>query len=479
MPEFEKIRRKESMEISGRGTIYSIPPKTYQHQRCAIPGAAPRNVVCDILQRTPANQPSRRLLGPGTRRRECALPARLLLTPNPTSIAIVGAGPYGLSIAAHLSHHGVPFTIFGKPMQIWRERMPQGMLLKSEGFASSLYDPQKSFTLRHFCAENGIPYQDIGSPVALKAFADYGMEFQRRFAPGLQSSEVTRLSRSGDGFLLEAEDGQRLAPTTVVLAVGISHFEHIPVVLRELPPSLATHSSEHSSLERFSGKRVVVLGAGASAVDLAVLLHEAGAQVDLVARGASIAFHLQGAGEPRPLLQRMRSPRSGLGTGWRSFLSSEAPLLFHSLPARVRLRAVKRHLGPAPGWFMRERFVGRVATHMSTTVEGAEAQGEQVRLALKGAQGRSVLLADHVIAATGYEVDLERLAFLDHNLRASISTLERAPILSRNFETSVQGLYMAGLASANSFGPLARFACGAEFTAKHLTRHLRKQLADR
>ena len=46
------------------------------------------------------------------------------------------------------------------------------------------------------------------------------------------------------------------------------------------------------------------------------------------------------------------------------------------------------------------------------------------------------------------------------------------PILSRNFEASVPGLYFVGPASANSFGPLARFACGAGFTAKRLARHL-------
>jgi FAD-dependent urate hydroxylase len=54
-------------------------------------------------------------------------------------VVIVGAGPYGLSIAAHLRALGIGFRIFGDPMHTWREQMPEGMMLKSEGFASNIY----------------------------------------------------------------------------------------------------------------------------------------------------------------------------------------------------------------------------------------------------------------------------------------------------------------------------------------------------
>ena len=65
---------------------------------------------------------------------------------NNCQLAIVGAGPYGLSIAAHLRERGVNFRIFGTPMRTWREQMPRGMLLKSDGFASNLSDPQPVLT---------------------------------------------------------------------------------------------------------------------------------------------------------------------------------------------------------------------------------------------------------------------------------------------------------------------------------------------
>ena len=76
---------------------------------------------------------------------------------NNCDVAIVGAGPYGLSLAAHLKAAGVDFRIFGTPMEFWLNHMPKGMHLKSEGFASSLYDSGSKFTLEAYCKERGLP----------------------------------------------------------------------------------------------------------------------------------------------------------------------------------------------------------------------------------------------------------------------------------------------------------------------------------
>src|SRR5580704_12695153 len=94
-------------------------------------------------------------------------------------VAIIGAGPYGLSIAAHLKACGVDFRIFGSPMHTWTTQMPEGMRLKSEGFASSLYAPDSAFTLRDYCREQCIPYADLGLPVPLETFVAYGLRFQK------------------------------------------------------------------------------------------------------------------------------------------------------------------------------------------------------------------------------------------------------------------------------------------------------------
>ncbi len=385
---------------------------------------------------------------------------------------IIGAGPYGLSIAAHLSKSSLTFRIFGSPMQTWRSHMPKGMLLKSEGFASSLDDPDCSFTLRHYCEEMNLPYDDVGTPVPLEVFSAYGLEFQKRLVPTLDQTDITSVSRTSEGFELETADGQIVHARTVIVATGITHFSYLPSYLVDLPGSHVSHSSQHNDLSSFRGKTVVVLGAGASAVDIAAILHEQGAQVQLVARRQKIAFHTK-TKEPRPLLQRLRVPRSGLGIGWRSRLCTDAPLLFHVMPQKFRFRTVRNLLGPAPGWFVRDKVVGKFPLHLGCKIQSASIENGKVHLKIVDKDGsNSQLIADHVISATGYQVSISRMGFLDEALRRLVDQVEDTPVLSSHFETSVPGLYMVGLASANSFGPLTRFAYGAKFTAKRVSKHV-------
>ncbi|MEJ0005641.1 MAG: NAD(P)-binding domain-containing protein [Steroidobacteraceae bacterium] len=375
-----------------------------------------------------------------------------------------------MSLAAHLGGRGTPFRIFGIPMQSWRNQMPAGMYLKSDGFASDLYDPDSAFTLAQYCKERGLAYQDLGFAVPLELFTSYGLEFQRRFAPMLEETEITALKRVSEGFLLTASNGDTVTARKVVVAVGVSHFAYIPPALSaSLPPELLTHSSAHRDVAAMRGRRVAIVGGGSSAIDLAALMHEAGVDVQVIARREAILFHAPPQDEPRPLLDRIRSPRSLLGLGWRSRVCSDAPLIFHALPQKVRLRAVQRHLGPAPGWFMKEKVVGRVPLHLGAALNEPIIQGGRVNLRFTQTNGKSSTLpVDHVIAGTGYRVSLRRLEFLDPQLRANLRSVDETPILNRRFESSVKGLYFVGLASANSFGPMARFASGAGFTARHL-----------
>jgi hypothetical protein len=389
--------------------------------------------------------------------------------------AIIGAGPYGLSIAAHLRARKVPFKIFGEPMQSWRKHMPRGMLLKSEGFATAVYDPEDSFTLRRYCEGAGLPYKDIGEPVPVERYVAYGLEFQRRFVPELERHEVTLLRREKQGFSLTLSSGETLIARSVVVATGITHFGYLPPELAGLPPQLVSHSCAHVDLESFKGRAVAVIGGGSSAIDIAGLLHEVGAGVHVVARRPSVEFHLPPV-EHRSLMQRITLPRSGLGLGWRSRLCTDAPLLFHVMPERFRLKVVQRHLGPAPGWFMRDRVVGQFPMDLGATVVAAEPRDGAVKLTLDQAAGRKIIEVAHVIAATGYRPQIGRLPFMADDLCGQILTAGDAPVLSRHFECSVPGLYWVGLASANSFGPLTRFAFGARFTARRLSRHLAASL---
>ena len=393
-----------------------------------------------------------------------------------TDIAIIGAGPYGLSIAAHLKARRVDFRIFGSPMHTWRTQMPKDMLLKSEGFASTLYDPDSSLTLSRYCQERGTPYADLGLPVRRDTFASYGLEFQKRLVPELEEKLVTSMHRSSSGFDIRLEDGEQVAARKVVTAVGISHFQYMPPVLSGLPEEFVTHSSRHTSFDRFKGRDVTVIGAGASALDVAGLLHQAGAGVQLVARKPAVNFHNPPGPMPRPLIERLRYPMTGLGPGWRSLFCTRAPLVFHAMPQRFRLEVVRRHLGPAAGWFVKDMVVNHVAFHLGFEITAANLQNGRVHLQLASRDGaHRTLVTDHVIAGTGYQVDLRRLAFLNSGLLAGIRSVDQTPVLSRNFESSLPGLYFVGTTSANSFGPLARFAYGAGFTARRLSKHLARR----
>lgn len=400
---------------------------------------------------------------------------------NPTiQVAIVGAGPYGLSIAAHLRARGISCGIFGRPMEVWRLHMPKGMLLKSDGFASNLSDPAGSFTLKHFCQMRGLPYEDTRLPVPIETFIEYALAFQERFAPQLDSRLVAGIERAGDQYRLRLEDGAEVTARTVVLAVGISHFSYVPESLAHLPAELLSHSSAHHDCSVLRGRDVTILGAGASAVDIAALMHESGVKVSLVARASKIRFHDPPPPGPRSLWQRVRNPSSGLGPGWKSRFYTDAPGMFRYFPEDLRLRIVQNHLGPAPGWPMRQRVEGKVPMLLGYAIVGAQAANGGVRLTLSASGG--VIRehdTEHIVAATGYKPDIRRLNFLDMAIRNELRTVGNAPVLSADFQSSIPGLYFVGIAAANNFGPMMRFAYGSDYTARRLTSHLEKQMDKR
>jgi thioredoxin reductase len=391
-------------------------------------------------------------------------------------VAVIGAGPYGLSVAAHLRKTRLTYRVFGTPMKSWSVQMPKGMMLKSDGFASSLYDPDEEMTLGKYCRDHNIPYQDVGMPVPGDVFVAYGQAFQKRFVPMLEEVDIVSVTKVPQGFELQTAHGETFQAAKVVVAAGITHFRYLPPFLTSLPEQYVTHSLHHYDLERYAGKKVAVIGAGASAVDLAALLNEAGAKVELVARRQQIAFHSPSK-EPRPLFQRITNPRSGLGLGWRSRLCTDLPQLFYTLPRKLRIRAVQRHLGPAPGWFVRDKVVGRFPMHLGCQIKGTSMVDGKVHIHIVEKDGTdNELVMDHVIGATGFQVQVSRLGFLADSLRSQIETIEDSPVLSRQFETTVSGLYLVGLASAHSFGPLTRFAYGAKFTSRQLASHLASRL---
>lgn len=388
-------------------------------------------------------------------------------------VAIVGAGPYGLSLAAHLRQAGLTYRQFGLPMDLWRTAMPRGMYLKSQGFASNLSDPRARHTLKNFCRETGRTYGDYGVPVSLDTFLAYGEWFRFHCAPGVEEVLVTEVSQGTEHFALTTSDGDRVRARNVVIAAGVEHFARVPEVLSELPEQLGTHSSAHDDLSVFAGHEVVVVGAGQSALESAALLHENGASVRLLARAPSVVWNGPPLPPDRPWLRRVREPEAGLGSGLSTWFYSRHPRLYRHLPRSTRVYRARTALGPAGAWWLRQRVEGKFPVHVGHAVEWARAEDDRVRLGVRvsGEPDRE-FTADHVISATGYPPDLTRLSFLDSRLRGRLRSLAGTPQVGSDFQTSIPGLFVMGAAVAPTFGPVMRFVYGADYAVRQASARL-------
>lgn len=382
-------------------------------------------------------------------------------------VAIVGAGPYGLSLAAHLRASGLAVRIFGLPMKPWREHMPTGMILKSNGFASNLSSPDETHTLQAFCAATGRPYAHYGLPVPLDTFVAYGTWFQESLVADLERVLVRRVAAPGAGELeVELETGEQLLARNVVVAVGVEHFAVLPEVLRGLPAEVCTHSSVHTDLSGFAGRKVAVLGGGQSALESAALLHEQGAEVEVLVRAGRLAWNGAPLRPDRAAFARLREPESGLGSGWGTWFYSRHPELFRRLPERTRIQRSRTALGPAGAWWLPGRVDGRVPVRLGERVQSARADGAGCTLRVSGPAGEREVSVDHCIAATGFRPDLSRLGFLDEPLRRRLRTVAGAPAVDAHYQASVPGLWFVGPAVAATFGPVMRFVYGADHAAR-------------
>lgn len=387
--------------------------------------------------------------------------------------AIIGAGPYGLSIAAHFRATGIESLVIGQPMASWRNNMPSGMILKSEPFASNLSDPRRLYTLERFYSSRGLAYRPIGNPLPIADFLEYARWFQQRARIDVADATVIELRQVDNGFELILADGDVICARRVISATGYLPFRRIPQVLDGLPRELISHSCEHRDLARFAGKDVTIVGCGQSALELAVMLHEQSANVRLLARAERVVWGLD-PNSPRSMLQRLRSPDAGLGPGWRSVVVSELPKVFWRLPPRIRRDYFAKSWGPFGAWWLQQRARDRFPLLTSHTIAHAVERGGKLLLTAHNPEKTVTFETDHVIAATGYRVDLDCLQHLSPALRAKIKTYEGAPILDRALQCSVADLHFVGAASALSFGPVMRFVYGAKHAAAFLTAHLRK-----
>jgi thioredoxin reductase/peptidoglycan/xylan/chitin deacetylase (PgdA/CDA1 family) len=371
---------------------------------------------------------------------------------------VVGAGPYGLSAAAHLRARGLNVAVFGKTAELWRSHMPKRMRLRSHWWATNLSDPRAEFGFGRFMNES---QYEKGYPQPIDSFIDYAQWFQRRAVPDVDETYVSCIERDNGGFRLALADGRQIRSASVVMAVGLYYYAHRPPEYCDLPAGFVSHSSDHNDCSRFRGMRVMVIGGGQSALEYSALLHEAGATVHNVSRRPIDWLSPDREGQ-RSLLERILAPRSAFAPGWINWALEHMTELICRLPQAAKDRLLRPYLAAGVSAWLKDRVLGKVILHQGCTVTKLEASNGQVEATLSDGV---TLTVDHLFMATGYKVDIDRLAMIHPSLRAEIETHDGAPLLSPRFESSVPGLYFIGLSAIRSFGPLLRFVAGCKVAA--------------
>ncbi|HZQ20681.1 MAG TPA: FAD-dependent oxidoreductase [Terriglobales bacterium] len=380
-------------------------------------------------------------------------------------VAIIGAGPYGLSLGAHLKAKGLSVIVFGEPMEFWGSKMPEGMLLRSPRVASNLSDPGNVFTLEAYEQASKI---EPCAPLPLDTFVAYGRWFRHQLGEDVDPRNVSSVHRDSSGFRLVLVDGSEIQARRVVVAAGIGRFKKKPAVFEALPPTHLSHCYDGRSVSRFAKQRVAVIGAGQSALESAALLHEAGAEVELIIRRPELRWigQHQWLHHMGPISSMLYSSHD-VGPAGISRLVAY-PRLNALIPLKLRDKVRTRAVKPGGSRWLPDRLKN-VKTTTGSSVRKTGMASDEIALTLDDGTERRV---DHVLLGTGYRVDISAYEFLPAQLVRQIQQFDGYPKLTRGFQCSVPGLHFIGATAARSFGPLLYFVAGTEFASREFVRNL-------
>jgi cation diffusion facilitator CzcD-associated flavoprotein CzcO len=344
--------------------------------------------------------------------------------------------------------------------------MPAGMLLRSTWEACHLGYPSGDLTLDAFQAACG---RRFSKPVPLDAFIEYGRWFGRVAVGEVDRRRVTWVSSAnGAGFAVHLSDGELLRARRVVIAAGIETFAARPAVFAGFSPERVTHASEHPDLGVFAGRRVLVVGGGQSALESAALIHEAGGEVEVIARAEQLVW-LRGGTIQRRLgrLKPLLYAQTDVGPAGLSRLVA-LPRLFTRLPRELQAKLAHRAIRPAGARWLVDRLTD-VPIHTGRTVTGAHPTPDGLRLTLSDGTQHTT---QHVILGTGYKIDATAYPFLAPELTSRLHHSGGYPILGPGLESNIPGLHFLGAPAAHSYGPTMRFVSGSWYATTQLTNHL-------
>jgi thioredoxin reductase len=346
-------------------------------------------------------------------------------------------------------------------MSFWKEQMPKGMLLRSEHEASNIAAPEKRLSFEAYEKATG---RHSTEPMSVESFIAYGEWFHKNALPDVDTRYVRRLSQNGTGFEVTLEDGDLLHGRSVVLALGIGLFRYCPENFAAVPNELAFHSSDLSDPSQLKGLRAAVIGKGQSALEYAALLHESKADVTIFTRAPGVRyfgyptkkriFRALTPGPLRPFSHRVLPP-TDLG-GFRTGRKIANPDNFRRQPPDVQEALLSYCRRPIGAYWLVPRLAN-VPIRTNVNVEHVEVVKNGLKLRMTDGATESV---DRVVLATGYRIDVKKYLILDPSLRQEIKTQNGYPLLTTGLETSVKGLYMAGVVAEKTLGPTLRFVVG-------------------
>jgi len=375
-----------------------------------------------------------------------------------TSLLIVGAGPFGLAVAAQAAHDGIEHLVAGKPMEFWRQNMPQGMFLRSA--CDWHLDPLNVHTIEAFLQPQGKTPQDV-EPLSLDFYLSYADWFQQQKNIQTVPVYVKQLDTlSDDGFIITTSNGEVVNANSVVLAPGFKHFAHAPdELITRLPRGRFQHTSEFVTFSSANGKRYLIVGGRQSAFEWAALLLEAGAAaIHLSHRHASPLFEVADWSWVNDVVDHIADDPNW----FRRLSQQEKDSVSRRMWAEGRLK-----LEP---WLEPRLRSDRVKLWPHTeVVNSIERENGGLEVELTNGEKLNV---DQIVLATGYKVDIARLPYLAENLRRRLETSNGFPVLDDHFESSVPGLFITSMPATQDFGPFFGFTISVRTSAKLICRRL-------
>jgi cation diffusion facilitator CzcD-associated flavoprotein CzcO len=372
-----------------------------------------------------------------------------------TELLVIGAGPYGLSVAALAEEQGIGTMVLGRPMGFWQENMPAGMFLRSG--PDWHLDAAGIHTLEAFLEERRIQPAAV-DPIPVGVFLEYAQWFQDAKKIRVSEGLVESLAKSDGRFEAALDSGERIEADAVVAAPGIAPYLNLPDWASSLPQGSAAHTCNLVRFEEMAGARILVVGGRQSAYEWAALIHEHGAaRVDIVHRHDVPRFERVSWKFADPHVEQTIA----VPGYWRNLPPAEQDAITRQFWEVGRL-TLEYWLTPRLDRSDIFRWPGTEVTEAAPSSHGE--QGIQL-------SNSTSLTVDKVVFASGYRADLTAVPYLAGVL-GDVRLSNGFPMLDEAFQTSLDGLYVTGFSATQDFGPFFGFVKGSPAAATLVVRDL-------